>query len=330
MTDPSSPILPEEVKKVAESTERKEGATKIFFGLPTVTGLNTALLINLFGWARNPDILPMYHFAIEKRFHDNARNNLVNEFLATDCEWLAMIDEDVCPPPQFLDLIKHNKSIVSAKVHCWINGELMPSVWQRAECEQCHCLKVFMETGEVHDPTQYYAAAGGILYRWNPERQDYETFATREGRAKRVNCRCRDTGQDPWVFRTYQKPFDMDKLLQVDSVGTAALIIHRRVFEKIPSPWFQFYFKKDRNILLTEDHYFCWKASLFGFGIYADMKMTCSHYKKVDLAGVEYRMVKAFEAGVNYQKSKQEPSRVVLPTSEDFDMVLKPKSRIIG
>ena len=62
------------------------------------------------------------------------------------------------------------------------------------------------------------------------------------------------------------------------------------------------------------------------------MKMTCSHYKRVGLAGVEYRMFKAFEAGVEYQKKKDEKpeKRVVLPTSSDFDMIVKPGRRIGG
>ena len=332
MTDHEKPVLPEGLENEIKNTSRAANATKIFFGLPTLSGINTALIINLFGWARNPDIAPIYHFAIEKRHHDHARNSLVAEFLSTDAEWLAMIDEDVCPPTHFLDLIKHGKDIVSAKVHCWINGELMPSVWQLAECEQCKCLKVFMEKGEVHDPSQYYVASGEIMYRWNPDRQDYEPFATRDGLVEGKTCRCRGTGMDPWVFRTYQKPFDVDKPIKVDSVGTAALFINRRVFEKMTAPWFQFYYKKDRSILLTEDHYFCWKAGLFGFDIWADMKMTCSHYKRVDLAGVEYRMFKAFEAGVEYQKKKDEKpeKRVVLPTASDFDMIVRPGQRIGG
>ena len=130
MTDHEKPVLPEGLENEIKNTSRAANATKIFFGLPTLSGINTALIINLFGWARNPDIAPIYHFAIEKRHHDHARNSLVAEFLSTDAEWLAMIDEDVCPPTHFLDLLQHGKDIVSAKVHCRITGELMPSFWQ--------------------------------------------------------------------------------------------------------------------------------------------------------------------------------------------------------
>ncbi len=41
-------------------------------------------------------------------FHDAARNNAVDEFLATDCDILWFLDSDVSPPPHVLDLVAHH------------------------------------------------------------------------------------------------------------------------------------------------------------------------------------------------------------------------------
>lgn len=40
-----------------------------------------------------------------RKFHDFARNAIVDEFLATDCDILWFLDSDIAPPPHVLDLI---------------------------------------------------------------------------------------------------------------------------------------------------------------------------------------------------------------------------------
>lgn len=41
-------------------------------------------------------------------FHDRARNDVVDEFLATDCDLLWFLDSDVVPPTHVLDLVIHH------------------------------------------------------------------------------------------------------------------------------------------------------------------------------------------------------------------------------
>jgi len=41
----------------------------------------------------------------QRMFHDFARNEIVKEFLATDCDILWFLDSDVSPPPHILDLV---------------------------------------------------------------------------------------------------------------------------------------------------------------------------------------------------------------------------------
>lgn len=42
---------------------------------------------------------------IHRSFHDLARNEVVDEFLASDCDALWFLDSDVCPPKYIFDLI---------------------------------------------------------------------------------------------------------------------------------------------------------------------------------------------------------------------------------
>lgn len=45
---------------------------------------------------------------VQRKFHDFARNAMVEDFLATDCDILWFVDSDVVPPPNVLDLVtKH-------------------------------------------------------------------------------------------------------------------------------------------------------------------------------------------------------------------------------
>jgi len=321
----NTPQLPQELQKelneITAQNVKNNDAVKIFIGIPNMSTLNVGLITKLFAWARNKDIMPWYHFATEKRHTDYARNLLALEFLKSGCEYLGMIDADCDPHPEYINLYKLGKPIASAVVDCWIAGELIPSVWERSECEQCIVLKKYMETGEIHDTSQY-DERNGILYRWNPDNFSYVPFATREGMLPALKCRCGGTGKDPFVFRTHSKQFSGERILKVDSVGSAAMMIHRSVFDKLTMPYFRFYYKPSCEIMMTEDHYFCWKASMVGIDTYADMGLQCSHYKSVDLSGIKRKMIKVFEAGQTQplpEKPKQE-YKIILPTVEEVSI----------
>lgn len=45
---------------------------------------------------------------VHRTFHDFARNEMVDDFLATDCDVLWFLDSDVCPPQYIFDLIKNH------------------------------------------------------------------------------------------------------------------------------------------------------------------------------------------------------------------------------
>lgn len=55
-------------------------------------------------------------------FHDRARNDVVEEFLATDCDILWFLDSDVVPPTHILDLVVHHQdkwSLAGAPYPIW-------------------------------------------------------------------------------------------------------------------------------------------------------------------------------------------------------------------
>jgi hypothetical protein len=306
--------IPAEAQKmlneIARSHEKPKDAKRVFIVCPNMNQLNVGLVAKLFAFAMQRQYDPWFHFLTEKRHADYARNLAAKAFLESKCDVCLMIDHDVDPHKDLLSLIDDDRDIASGNVFCWMSGELMASIWQRAECEQCRCLRIFQEKGEIHDPTQY-VKRGEDLYRFDPFHGIYVLFANKDGILNNQQCRCKGTGFDPFVFRTHQNLTETP--IKVDSVGSAALFISRRVFEKMPFPWFRFLYRESGEILVTEDHYFCWKAQEMGFEVWAYPKMFCSHYKTVDLLQLTGVINRAYIRGKEDMKLKD---AVIIPDEE--------------
>lgn len=270
---------------------------KIMIALPNKIDMNVHLVRWLLEAARNPDYHVLIHTETEKFFHSYARNLCVKAFLEqTDADWILFIDADVCPPPNALDLCRFGKPIISGSVGCWINGHLMPSIWTRADCEQCRNWKKFDEDGSVIDKGQYIAIEN-VLCRWIPFASKHQAFYERgKGFINGHECRCKGTGRDPWVFRVDPGIVGLEPF-KTDSVGGAMLMIERSVFQKIPYPPFRFLFRENEEILLTEDHYFCWLAQEVGFEVWAHPQCVGQHFKLVDLLGVNHALAEAYKVG---------------------------------
>ena len=58
--------------------------------------------------------------------------------------------------------------------------------------------------------------------------------------------------------------------------GLGCALIRREVFEDLPRPWFH-YKEYDNGAVLSEDNYFCDKASQHGLPIEADGRVRCGH-----------------------------------------------------
>jgi hypothetical protein len=96
------------------------------------------------------------------------------------------------------------------------------------------------------------------------------------------------------------RPYDsIDKkkwngLMEVDGVGTGAIIISRNVLEAMPYPFQNVYEKKYGEKLIGNDFNFCVKAKKLGFKMYCHTDYHCSHYTRFDLRNVYFTMQDAY------------------------------------
>lgn len=78
-------------------------------------------------------------------------------------------------------------------------------------------------------------------------------------------------------------------LVKVDWIGAAAMLVRRRVFERLPAPWFLLPpngLASDRG----EDQGFCWRAQAAGFEIYCDTDTIVDHLSAPHPVGLaDYR-----------------------------------------
>lgn len=84
--------------------------------------------------------------------------------------------------------------------------------------------------------------------------------------------------------------FTHGDIVPVDMVGAGALLIHRRVFERVPKPWFEWTMDREDvppDERRSEDFDFCAKAKNAGFQIWLDTSVQCLHagYGKSDAGG---------------------------------------------
>ncbi len=81
---------------------------KVYLGLPsngTVVDFQAYMLRDIEERYRDEVELVYPPQLCQRIFHDAARNGIVDEFLATDCDILFSIDSDIVPPRHVLDLI---------------------------------------------------------------------------------------------------------------------------------------------------------------------------------------------------------------------------------
>src|SRR5204863_608838 len=242
----------------------------------------------------------------ELRGIDWARNFCSMKFLETDCDYLAFVDSDVVPHERFLDLVELDKPIVAGNTFCFRQGDLMPSIWQRAECEECRNREHFKRTGQILDPSMF-KTEDAKFYRWNPFRSEWHLITD--------YCRCNKTNRDPWVYKIHERSSEPPRgPFQCDAVGAATLIIHRDVFKKLHWPYFRFLYKESMEQLLAEDLYFCWRAKEAGFEIWADLEIASRHFKNICLLEMNSLMAKGYQGGVLAgQESRKRESKLIVP-----------------
>ncbi|MBI2982279.1 MAG: hypothetical protein HYY44_08345 [Deltaproteobacteria bacterium] len=80
-------------------------------------------------------------------------------------------------------------------------------------------------------------------------------------------------------------------LREVEMVGAGCLLIQRKVFEKIPFPWFESRWSKTGH--LSEDFHFCRKARKAGFEILVDRKVRPLHIEPMGIGSDENQVASA-------------------------------------
>jgi hypothetical protein len=72
-----------------------------------------------------------------------------------------------------------------------------------------------------------------------------------------------------------------NSLVTVDLVGAGCLLIHRRVLERVPQPWFEWQIGKapqpEGRTAMSEDFAFCVRAKEHGFKVHLDTSIGCEH-----------------------------------------------------
>lgn len=91
----------------------------VFIGVPNTGTIRTELAL----WLMKQKATI---FTPQAKPHDHCRNIIVNQFLKTDCEWLLMVDSDILPPDNVLDMIDNNVPVCAAYACTTVNGEVIP------------------------------------------------------------------------------------------------------------------------------------------------------------------------------------------------------------
>lgn len=174
---------------------------------------------------------------------EQARNLLVERFLATPAQWLLFLDRDaIVHPLTAIRLMSWNVPIVAA---------------------------LAFTRAKPHAPTVYAGA--------NPEEAGREMVGFRvnwdETRAWLLGHAALQT-DDPVVLA--ERPDDA--LTPVDFTGMHCTLIRRDVLEGLlPGPWFQRVHPVGGPRGAGEDYWFCRKAAEAGFGIFVDRSVQAGH-----------------------------------------------------
>jgi len=100
----------------------------IFIGVPTLGDVRVELAINWLRWVTNPRYQVTIYPTLNVQPTPVARNQIVKAFLDSNCEYLLMIDSNVIPPQNILDLALLDKDIVGGVCFICKDNKLIPVV----------------------------------------------------------------------------------------------------------------------------------------------------------------------------------------------------------
>lgn len=76
----------------------------------------------------------------------------------------------------------------------------------------------------------------------------------------------------------------LGNVVEVDATGTGCIMIHRRVLEAVPPPWFEYEFTDEGLLAKGDDFIFCDKVKEYGFNIYVHTGVLSPHFQTVDIS----------------------------------------------
>lgn len=97
---------------------------KVLIAIPTMGYIKTDLVSRLLYWVKN--FKGIAHATCGVSPVDHARNEIVRNFLKTDCTHLFFVDSDTVPPVEALEeLLKMNVDVASAITHIYRDGGII-------------------------------------------------------------------------------------------------------------------------------------------------------------------------------------------------------------
>lgn len=172
-------------------------------------------------------------------FIDTARNNLVEMFLQSDCEYLFFLDSDTCPPPDAVERLIARSEGRRAK------GQDTPIVagWYNVKKAPHHPC-VFDYVG------------------WNEAKQ-WHDYHPREAAPE-------DDAAPPCAIGCGKQ--HAQTVERVDAVGFGCILLRRDMFaDRITGKWFT---TEEGG---TEDMSFCRRAAKAGAPVFVDWSLHCAH-----------------------------------------------------
>ena len=151
------------LREANPATDRPARKARIMFAVPTESGrLNWSIAHQMARMMYNtaqPDCPMTFATSIKAgvRPIQYARNLIAAEFLASDCDWLIMVDDDQVVPENFWQLCNvPNGDVVSGKTYCWVGNGYLPGrlrvnqygLIKREEIEYPECYNI-SPTAEV-------------------------------------------------------------------------------------------------------------------------------------------------------------------------------------
>lgn len=103
---------------------------KVMVAIPHLGWIVAGLETKIAKWVteRDYDVVQLFRSTVPISAN---RNGIVSEFLKSNCDFLLMIDSDTIPTKNPLDLVKHDKDIVSGATPVWKEGGYAWSVGHR-------------------------------------------------------------------------------------------------------------------------------------------------------------------------------------------------------